>query len=285
MIELGKLLTIIHRDSSRMYLCSPNDYSSNEKQSHTPPLVLPTSHQYFELAVCMSGTMRIISHNNTWILNEGDAILIEPNAWHYETYNQISKPYQSLWLTASSTSIGMICATYKKRSITINFLQALPPMGESLALEQIRQELLLQQPHWQMKTNLLLCNLFIDMDRHANSRDKQPIHHKQEPVQRLYYIIKNRFREPLQIRQLAQEVGMSADYLSRCFHLHYGVTFKHCLNSTRIHYARHLLNKGQSIKETSEACGFEDIYYFTKIFKEYCGTTPGRYLKSQGTQT
>jgi transcriptional regulator GlxA family with amidase domain len=38
-----------------------------------------------------------------------------------------------------------------------------------------------------------------------------------------------------------------------------------------------------TLNEIAEACGFEDQSWFSKIFKNYMGLSPGRYREQGGT--
>lgn len=60
-----------------------------------------------------------------------------------------------------------------------------------------------------------------------------------------------------------------------------GKTIFNYLNELRIVKAKKLLENGlHSISDVAEMTGFNDAYYFSKVFKKYAGTTPGRYSKS-----
>lgn len=278
MIALRKLLTDDRSPSTRLYLCrSIGGQAGENNESH--PLVLPTSHHHSEVAICTAGAMRIVSRDAVYSLSAGDAVLIEPNAWHYESYEKKLSSYRSFWISISSDSVGILSALYRKGVLGIEESKRLPQTSEELAFAEIRTELLEGREHWQMKSAVQLKSLLIDLERRFNCEEQPARDSSQEPLHQLFYIIKTRFREPLQIRQLAREVGMSPDHLSRRFHAHYGVTFKQCLNTTRINHARHLLLRGCSIKKTAEAAGFEDVYYFSKVFKEYSRVTPGQFGK------
>ncbi len=286
MLALRKVLALRQRKKCRLHLCRAVPPGSVGGQGFSP-LILPGVHQYGELAFCVGGIMRIVSHEETFVLHPGDAVLVEPQAWHYETYARPSGAYQSLWLTMASLP-GVICATYRKGVLGIDASRPLPGLECTLLLRQIRDELCRRELHWQRKAELLLGGLLIEADRLLHQRGQPRADLRLEPIQRLAHIVKTRFREPLQLHELAREVGVSPDHLSRRFRAHYGVTFRQYLASTRIHHARHLLGQGGTIKETAEAAGFGDVYYFSKVFKEYCRTTPGRFLrsfqKSDGTE-
>lgn len=279
MTVLRELIAMTRRERSRLHLCRASGGSSSSEQA-VPPLVLPDAHPHFEIALCVSGAMRIVSHEKAFSLSAGDAVLIAPHAWHYETYERASGPYQSFWLTISPLFVGAIHAIYRKGFLKMESIHTLPHLEELSVLRQIHGELSTCERHWAVKVRLLMTGLLIDLDRRVGQGEAQQYPGGLEPVQHLFYIVKTRFREPLQIKQLAREVGMSADHLSRRFHASYGVTFKQCLNTTRINHAQHLLRRGHSIQEAAEAAGFDGVYYFSKVFKDYCGTTPGRFLKA-----
>lgn len=278
---LREIIEVTRSKRSHIYLCGTSGLLSSSKQA-VPPLVLPATHKHFEIAICISGVMRIVSHEKTFSLSPGDAVLITPHTWHYETYERASRSYRSFWLTVSSPCIGVIHAIHRKGSLKMDSIHTLPYVAELPVLQQISRELSTRERHWRAKARLLLAGLLIDLERRVDQDGAQQHPGRLEPVQHLFYIVKTRFRESLQIRKLAREVGMSADHLSRRFHASYGVTFKRCLNTTRINHAQHLLRQGCSIKETAEAAGFEDVYYFSKVFKACCQTTPGRFLKANG---
>lgn len=51
-------------------------------------------------------------------------------------------------------------------------------------------------------------------------------------------------------------------------------------NMLRIQHAKVALLSGYSINEAASKVGFSDQFYFTKIFKQIIGITPGEYLKT-----
>jgi len=279
MTMLCDAISVMQSGKSRFHLCRTTHKGSSSGQI-VPPLALPAAHPHYEVVVCTDGSMRIVSHEKIYMLSVGDAVLIAPQAWHYETYDRARKSYRSFWLMVSPSCVETLGAGYRDGAFHVDGIQTLPQITEIQTLERIKQELIACENHWQMKARILLQSLLIDFDRRIHKESPSLSLVPYEPVQHLFHIIKTRFRDPLQIRSLAQEVGMSADHLSRHFHADYGVTFKQCLNITRIHHAQRLLQNGYAIKAAAEASGFEDVYYFTKVFKEYCGTTPGRFVKS-----
>ncbi len=54
------------------------------------------------------------------------------------------------------------------------------------------------------------------------------------------------------------------------------------LNNLRIEKAKQLLSTGfYTTNDIATRTGFHDVYYFSKVFKKFTGTTPGKYVKSK----
>ncbi|WP_303063885.1 helix-turn-helix domain-containing protein [Acidaminococcus massiliensis] len=85
----------------------------------------------------------------------------------------------------------------------------------------------------------------------------------------------------LQIAQLEKETGYSARYLQKVMLEHVGLAPKTALNNIRFQSVlqRLLENPFCSLAETAQACGYYDQSYFTKVFKDYMGTTPAAFVK------
>ena len=85
----------------------------------------------------------------------------------------------------------------------------------------------------------------------------------------------------LDVTELADAVGYSADYLSSLFKQSMGISIVRYTNLLRIKTAKTLLsNYDITIKEAAFSCGFSDEKYFMKVFKQLEGMTPSQYKNS-----
>lgn len=96
------------------------------------------------------------------------------------------------------------------------------------------------------------------------------------------YIHRN-LGENLNARMLSEMVNMSYSYFSRCFKRVTGRGFKEYLNEIRINYAEHLLMTTKlSVTQIASECGYNNVSYFTAVYKELKKGTPlsdrGKYL-------
>lgn len=82
----------------------------------------------------------------------------------------------------------------------------------------------------------------------------------------------------LGLKQLSEMFNISAGYLSTLFKKETGTTLTDYVNKKRIERAISLLNTTTlQIQNIASYCGFQDINYFTRIFKKFNGMTPTAY--------
>ena len=89
------------------------------------------------------------------------------------------------------------------------------------------------------------------------------------------------YSEPLTVQNLAELVGLSHMYFGSLFKDETGMSFRQYLTAIRINHAEDMLRIGvYNINEIANACGFSDIFYFSKVFKESRGVAPSKLICS-----
>ena len=108
---------------------------------------------------------------------------------------------------------------------------------------------------------------------------KESVEQKQEfRINKSIAFINAQYTDHLTLDQLAGQVGVSRYHFSRIFKLSTGQTFKDYLNTKRLDAAKRLLELPDI--NVSQACfsvGFNDVSYFSRIFKRYEGVSPSKY--------
>ena len=80
------------------------------------------------------------------------------------------------------------------------------------------------------------------------------------------------------LASVARTAGVSASHLSALFAAQCGVGPMRYLQRLRLERACWLLaNPYLRIHEVAEACGYEDVNYFTRVFRRSLGLSPGRW--------
>jgi YesN/AraC family two-component response regulator len=92
------------------------------------------------------------------------------------------------------------------------------------------------------------------------------------------------YTRKVSLKEIAAVSGLSAPYFSTIFKDEMGENLTNFLNRLRVEKASIMLRETESsIKGISSDCGFEDQSWFSKIFKNYTGISPGKYREHGGT--
>ncbi|MFO0826415.1 MAG: AraC family transcriptional regulator [Gemmataceae bacterium] len=87
-----------------------------------------------------------------------------------------------------------------------------------------------------------------------------------------------RYQEPIEVADLAAEVGLSVSQLQREFVRHFGITPTDYVREVRIGMARHLLETSDlPVSRVALNCGFYDQSHFNRHFKSLTGLAPRQY--------
>ncbi|MDD2485730.1 MAG: AraC family transcriptional regulator [bacterium] len=87
------------------------------------------------------------------------------------------------------------------------------------------------------------------------------------------------YRNNLTVAEIAGAVGLSADYFGRAFKALFGRTPLDYLTSHRLREAKRLMVETDlSIGEIARQAGYDDIHYFSYIFKHREGITPSQFI-------
>lgn len=101
-----------------------------------------------------------------------------------------------------------------------------------------------------------------------------------KPIRIVKEYIDIHFAGEISLEKIADEAGLSANYVSALFRKETGITFQDYVISKRMDHAADLLRKTDfSISEISEMCGYEDVKYFSKLCKKTLGIKPSEYRK------
>lgn len=94
--------------------------------------------------------------------------------------------------------------------------------------------------------------------------------------------IKTHFTGSINMAMVANHVSVNYTYFSEKFKEHTGINFNDYIKRVRIEEACRLLTDGfYKVYEVSSRCGFSDVKYFMRSFKELVGVTPGEYRRSR----
>lgn len=85
--------------------------------------------------------------------------------------------------------------------------------------------------------------------------------------------------QQITLSETAKAIGVTGAYLSTVFKKEIGQNFIEYVNIQKIEVAKNMLDKGKYVYEVSSILGFENVTYFSKVFKKYVGISADRWRK------
>ncbi len=120
----------------------------------------------------------------------------------------------------------------------------------------------------------LLYKIFAEMQKETYLPEKD--YKKIEPA--ISYINEGFLNKDISAEKLSSLCGVSYSYLKKLFVKRLGLPPKKYIIQLKINYACDLLKSEMySVSQVAELCGYGDLYFFSRQFKEYMGISPTEY--------
>jgi two-component system, response regulator YesN len=124
------------------------------------------------------------------------------------------------------------------------------------------------------KLMLLMANEYCELVRTFSTGHYSPIVKKT-----VDYILLN-LGHPITLNTIAKQIHVNPSYLSRKFKEDTGMNITEFINLKRVEEAKLYLQRGNiSITDIAFMVGFNDLNYFSKVFKKLTSLTPSQYIK------
>jgi len=207
----------------------------------------------------------------------GEALYIPPNAWNKPDWdNECSV----LSLLFGKRQIGFsLVAKHKGDTGFFDVQKHSIPAGAGRALDNILLSLntLAQEPVTTPMDNYLLLALLsysrqllaestVDRPRGAN------LYHG------ICIYIQENFHLPISRESIAGHFNLSPSHLSRLFRQQGHMRLADYISWVRLERAKFMLKKYRfRLEEVAQRCGYSDVNYFCRVFKQKTGLTPSQY--------
>lgn len=150
------------------------------------------------------------------------------------------------------------------------------PLEESddLSFLQGYKELLLAGYNLEyIKNKIIQLCLSMVMSQPASGNARQELIN-----QAVNYINAHFTRCDISLSLISQNVLINASYLSSMFKKEKGISVSQYITKLRMEKAKEFLANDQlPLKEIAERIGYNDVFYFSKVFKRYFGVSPSTY--------
>jgi len=246
-------------------------------------------HDRVEILVVLEGCLQVFCDGETYEVNAGEIIYVNPNQIHSGTAGKNGVKYlvfttEYKFLLSGNMDAGdkLLLEMQNGERVVTNYIKS-PDIFESLmCLADIEYE---KKPFYEtlMRGQLLLClGKLISLYSVRTTIKKAESSGKMTAISQVLDYISKHYREDISSQSLAEHFGFSLSYFCRYFKQKTGETVTDYINSVRLEHARGLLldySRSLSVAEVAEMVGFTNIGYFNTKFKEMIGETPLQYQK------
>jgi AraC-like DNA-binding protein len=259
------------------------DYSGIEK-CESGHLYGPAIRMSYLIHVVLDGTGDYFTGHKHYHLNRNDAFLIYPGQ---ETAYQadLEKPWHYLWVGfhgyVSEDCVRRIGFSAENPVVHLTGTSEIQACIESLlgTSQLTYSNYLLRQGEMYRFFGLMVKASENIVKEHQVYDYPQSVYVKQA-IQHMT----NNYREKLKIDKMAEEIGITRNYLTKSFQKELQMSPQEFLINLRLEKASKLLKNGTvSISEISDLVGYSDPLAFSKKFKEKFGMSPKAFRESHPT--
>lgn len=105
---------------------------------------------------------------------------------------------------------------------------------------------------------------------------------RRTPIQEIIEYVENHISEPISLKTLSHQFGISHAYLGQMFRKETGIKFNDYMNSMRVERAKLMLRGRQvTINSVATELGYSNPDYFYKVFKKLTGISASEYIRQQ----
>ena len=272
--KLGMLCT-----TAGSYKVNPGDAYPPQKNDH-PALFRPVCEgrvlQEFQIIYTTEGKGVFNSGGVTYQAKPGSLMLVLPGLKH--SYRPLA---ETGWREYWAGFKGAYFMDLLKEGL-ISPEQVFFEVGLSNSLlshfNQIFDEVRNQLPLFQMKACASIFSLLADVLTKERRKEQPNIH--QQMVQKAKYLMESNIFGAINLSKISEELGISTSRLNEIFKIYTSMTPYQYYIHIKIHKAESLLERENiSVKEAAYKMGFDDQYYFSRLFKNKTGVSPSDWKK------
>ncbi|WP_265821268.1 AraC family transcriptional regulator [Geovibrio ferrireducens] len=239
-------------------------------------------HDYYVIGFISEGKRRMLCNNCSYIISEGDLILLNPKDNHAcEQINDEPLNYKC---------INILPEVMQKCVSEITGSERLPVFDEPMvcrsALTPKLAELhmmIMNGENDLIKEETFLLFIARLIEEYAVKASAAANIHRSKASKLVCDYLEENYSRNISLDELSRLAGMSKFHLLRSFTRQNGISPYGYLSTVRIDKSKKMLKEGLSLVDTALETGFSDQSHFSNVFKKFTGLTPGQYMKTFST--
>jgi len=258
------------------------------------PYIMVNSHYHeevYEIFYLIDGERYYFLKDRTYHIKKGDLVLIDRNEIHKSSHVK-SHRHKRVLVQFKPDFINEIINTDDSIDLFSCFTGEQKILRLDLKEQEIIEDLFSKMYHeqtnkqkgFELFNKIKLTEMLLYINRITMAKTFYKFDHPNSLHEKTSEIVKylnDNYAEDINLRKVSEYFYISPNYLCKIFKESTGFTLIEYLNQVRIKQAKSLLkNSSLSISQIYEACGFETMTHFERIFKSITGYSPLKYRKS-----
>lgn len=236
--------------------------------------IRPDGRLDFQLLYVAKGSANFSVQGEDYIVPEGSTVIYYPCQPQYYSYN-LSQNTEVYWLHFSGAGIeahmerlGFKNRSYYKVGIKNEYINI---------FDKIIKEIQLRAEHFIELSNLYALELLSLMSRGMLDGNLN-LYRANEQIQNVIELINKNIHNKQSVNEYAKLCSMSTCWFINSFRTYTGITPQQYITNIRISKAKELLSYSSfNITEIASIVGYENPFYFSRIFKKNTGLSPREY--------
>ncbi len=181
------------------------------------------------------------------------------------TWVNLERPI--LWVERRIRSLSIIWFDAKESDSDEDYIER-EYMLEEIFAESVTLE--------QLENNV--CDLFFQHEEKDHSADEKM--DTEIFIEKICNYIKKHLGDDIGAQEIGRKFGVSQTYLGKLFRKYKDTSFNTYLTALRMEKAKEIIiqNPNALIKEIAERLGYNDQFYFSRVFRSYAGMSPSDYM-------
>ncbi len=250
------------------------------------------SHDFIELVTILKGERIFYIDGKEYETKEGDLLILNPGTLHKSLLGRSTSPASVECYIAFTDVCFRNTADKNMPLFTGSNLLLSMPAKMKQEIFKICQSISMEYGSCHTGRYFMVKAYLIQMIclilREQASPEQPPTNegcvfksiNKKYVVDRITSYLDTHYTEKISLDKIAQNMYLSTFYVSKIFKSETGDTPINYLISLRMEKARKLLESAEvsSVQDAASSVGYEDVSYFSKLFKKYHGFSPSRCL-------
>jgi AraC-like DNA-binding protein len=230
-----------------------------------------------------SGTRHVGNHLSTY--HQGDLVLIGSNLPHSGFGLNSSGLHEEIVLQVRPeciplhfTEMQLIATLLERAKFGVSFsgvtreqvgalmtgMISQPPFRKMIMLLEVLEKLAVSEEYMILNNSIVSPTV---LSRHKAR------------LQKVFSYVEKEYANDVQVQNAARLVGLSVPSFCNFFKKTTQITFSDFVNQYRIQKSCMLLHQDKSISEVCFECGFNNVTYFNRLFKQIMNETPSAFKK------